>query len=142
MLITGTPTHQQVGNHPLLFKLAGYVGHIPLSIPFDLSSYSLKVYDSTVYGIDEPLILANSVKVLPNPFRDSYTLELNAVAPVTFELLIFDINSRLVVIEKFNTIVGVNHFSFNASALRPGIYFGRLRASGRTTGKAVRMLKY
>ncbi len=142
MLITGTPTHQQVGNYPLVFKLAGYVGGIPLSIPFDLTSYSLKVYDSTAYGFNELETLVNSVKVIPNPFRDHYTVELQAVTPVTAELLVFDINSRLVAIDKINTGIGVNRFTFDSSTLQPGIYFSRFRLRDGSTSTAIRMLKY
>lgn len=142
MLITGTPTHQQVGNHPLVFRLAGYVGGIPLSIPFDLTSYSLKVYDSTAYGYDEHKTLVNYVKVIPNPFRNHYTVELQAITPVTAELLVFDINSRLVAIDKIKAETGVNHFTFDSSTLQPGIYFGRLRLADGSTSTSVRMLKY
>jgi len=49
LLITGTPTSEQVGEYPLQFVLYGYVELIPFPIAFELNYYTLNVLDS-VYG--------------------------------------------------------------------------------------------
>lgn len=144
MLISGTPNKQQVGTYPLLFKLAGYVGSIPLPLYFDLTSYNIKVLDSAAYsGIDEQKLLNNpAFKILPNPVGSSFTLQVNAGAPENYDLLIYDVNSRLVKTEMIETTEGPNHFSFDATTLRPGVYFCRLRKTNGTLSGSAKMIKY
>ncbi|MGB4205872.1 MAG: T9SS type A sorting domain-containing protein [Bacteroidales bacterium] len=142
MLITGTPTHQQVGEYPLNFKLAGYIASWPLPFNFDLTSYSLIIYDSVAFGIAEREMPVSSVKVFPNPFTEKYTIELYVTTPVLLDMYISDINNRVVAIKQLNTGVGINHFTFDASDLKPGLYFCRLITNDGIAGKAFKILRY
>lgn len=144
MLISGTPTKQQVGNFPLLIKLAGYIRSLPLPLHFDLTAYSIKVLDSAAYsGIDEQRFSNNAVlKILPNPFGNSFTLQINTSAPENFDLLIYDVNSRLIRTESVESNEGLNHFTFDSAALRPGVYFCRLRKANGVLSGSAKMIKY
>jgi len=143
LLITGTPTTDQVGEYPLLFVLNGYAQGIPLPIAFGLTAYTIIVYDSIFAGIDSPhLSDLTALKAAPNPFNGSFWLQFNAVANAMFDLQIFDLNSRPVMDRTITAVEGFNKILIDASALKPGIYFCRLSSHRNEASTVLKLVKY
>ncbi len=143
LLITGTPTSEQVGEYPLQFVLYGYAEKIPYAIAFELTYYTLNVLDSIYAGTRPPPVQEiNNLTLSPNPFSDLFTLQFNSRANTMFDLQIFDLNSRLVYNEPMDAKQGMNSIVIDGKALRPGVYFCRLTNRRSQASTTLKLLKY
>ncbi len=143
MLISGKPTKQQVGKHPLLFKVVGYIGGIGLPIPYDVTFYSITVLDSAAYGIFSPAEYnALKLNAFPNPVRETLTLEFYSEKESSLSLLIYDMLGRLALSDNLTSSVGVNFHSVSTSKLSPGVYICRIIESAGQRASAIRFTKH
>jgi hypothetical protein len=80
-----------------------------------------------------PEIPAESVRALPNPFRDNFVLEVDfeGFEPAEFEII--DINGRIVMRSTYELTSGRNRIPFNCQHLAPGVYTLRIEAGGRSS---------
>ncbi len=123
-LITGTPSKNQVGDYPLVFHVVGYIANLPF--PYDITFYSIKVLDSTHYGIDEPDQLTRFDVNRPNPVGP-VQLTIVSQKPGRFCLQLINVNGLQVFSETLNVETGDNHFSLQTGKLAQGIYLLTLK---------------
>jgi hypothetical protein len=143
LLITGTPTHEQVGEYPLQFVLYGYAELIPFPIAFELTYYSLNILDSIYAGVRAPMVQEiNNLTLSPNPFSESFTLHFNSITNTMFDLQIFDLNGRLLFAEPIHTNQGMNNFVIDRTLLRSGVYFCRLTNRRSQASTTLKLIKY
>lgn len=143
LLITGTPTIDQIGEYPLNIKLVGYMGGINIPFPAEINYYSIVVMDSAAMILPD---LANVVKnkpdAYPNPFEDVININFDATKPGNFECLVYDTKQQLMISRIFTGHIGKNSFRMDGSALKPGMYYCVIRQSGNNTSTTLKLIKH
>jgi hypothetical protein len=135
-LITGTPTKAQVGEYPLVFHVVGYISNLPF--PYDVTFYSIKVLDSTHYGIDDSgdKFSLEVSQLSPN---DQIQLFISSPTSGNFLFQLYNINGLIVYSETLNISAGESHFSIKPGKLPKGIYFISL-SRAKSSQKIVRRI--
>jgi hypothetical protein len=143
MLITGTPTEEQIGNHPLTFKLEGFLAGGEVGIPYEVTFYSITVLDSAAAGI-RPLPQADisNMSASPNPFSNSFELSFHSFSNTSYEIQIFNLVGKKVISKTVQAKVGKNRYIIHGSELRPGIYFCRLKGILNETSGSIKLVRY
>jgi hypothetical protein len=80
-----------------------------------------------VIGINEPGLLSHASEVFPNPARLGSALEIDVLAPVHGEMLIFDITGRLISQTSLHLGIGSNTVTLPLENLRNGLYFLKIQ---------------
>ncbi|MDP2423401.1 MAG: T9SS type A sorting domain-containing protein [Bacteroidales bacterium] len=141
LLITGKPTSQQIGKHPLVFEVVGYI--VGFQMPYNITYYSITVLDSVAYGIFSPSDQNDlMLSAFPNPFKEALTLQFHSETQANIDLFIYDVHGRLTVSEKVDVTAGDNWHTIDTYALRPGVYLCRLFDSARGMSSVIRLTKY
>lgn len=142
MLITGTPSIDQIGTYPLNIKLVGYMGGINIPFPAEINFYSIVVMDSAAMNLpDLPGIAKNKPDAYPNPFKDLITISFNTTKPGNFECLVYDTKQQLLISRVFAGHIGNNTFRMDGSALNPGMYYCVIRQSGNNPLTTLKLIK-
>ncbi len=142
MLITGTASHSQVGNYPLVFKLVGYMGGINLAFPFDLDAYSLEVRDSAALILpDLSAQYQNNIKVSPNPVSNSFELSFYSKTSGTASCQILHVNQQQVMNVPLQLSPGQNRHFIDAGNLKPGVYICIIRKENGEKLPPVRFIR-
>jgi hypothetical protein len=143
MLITGTPAHDQVGHYPLVIEVVGYMGGLGFPFPYEITFYSITILDSTAYGIRSPQhSVFSNISVYPNPFSSDLNLTFYTQEPGSYDCLIYDSMSRLLVAESIQVVAGNNAHRIDGSALKPGLYSCMIRHKSKNFSSVVKLLKY
>lgn len=80
-----------------------------------------------------PEIPASSVRVLPNPFRENFVLELDFEGYEPASMEIIDATGRIVLRSTYELTSGRNRIPFDCRHLAPGVYALRIRAGGKSS---------
>jgi len=80
-----------------------------------------------------PEIPAESVRAVPNPFRDNFVLEVDFEGFEPAELEIIDVTGRIVMRSSYELTSGRNRIPFSCQHLAPGVYTLRMDAGGRSS---------
>jgi len=80
-----------------------------------------------------PEIPAESVRVLPNPFRENFVLEVDFEGYEPASMEIIDATGRIVLRSTCELSSGRNRIPFNCRHLAPGVYTLRIQAGGRSS---------
>ena len=80
-----------------------------------------------------PELPAASVRVLPNPFRDSFVLEVDFEGFEPADLEIIDVTGRIVMRSTYELTSGRNRIPFDCRHLAPGVYALRIEAGGQSS---------
>jgi len=142
LLITGTPSKNQVGVYPLNFTVVGYMGGFGLPITYEITFYKITVLDSIFFGISEPVKTPLALKVRPNPFNNYFTLDFSVPKPATYLLEIYDAGAQKLLSESYRAVRGLNSFTFDGSVLPEGLYFGIIRDEQNSIMEAIKLLKH
>ena len=103
----------------------------PLQFPNpDLApgSYTLSVAEQgspscTIWtDVNEPLSQIESFRNLPNPFSGTTTLEIITKEAGEYTFTLSDLMGRQVATRKLSLVQGLNHWTFDATDLKPGMY--------------------
>lgn len=80
-------------------------------------------------------------KIVPNPFNESFTVQVNSAEPSVVSIRILDMQGRLVYAQQENTLLdaGQNAIQIEATDFMPGIYFVEMRTN--TTQKVIKVAK-
>lgn len=123
-LITGTPSKSQVGTYPLVFHVVGYISNLPF--PYDVTFYSIKILDSSNYGIENSELIKHFTvhQTFPGaPLNVSF----NSSAAGKFEIQLLNVNGIPVYSEMLEVRSGENNFNLNPGKLARGVYLVILR---------------
>ncbi len=88
--------------------------------------------------------ISDVVSVYPNPFHQNITLSLFAKANENIEVMMFDVNGKLVYTQQFNNVnEGKNHLNIRANEnfLTPGVYVMKVIYINRNTFKIIKLIK-
>ncbi len=150
VVIYGKATNPaDVGNHEL--EISGFLFSpftpqgAPLQFPNpDLAAgtYTLTVMEqgspscSIWVDVNEPISQIESFRNLPNPFSGNTTFEIITKQAGEFTLTINDPMGRQISTRSLSLIQGLNHYTFDATGIAPGIYLytlsdGQTHVSGR-----------
>jgi hypothetical protein len=89
-------------------------------------------------GIADPVISVNGFRAYPNPAMDFITFEVGLHASTNVSIDILDLNGkRISQVENGMLPAGVNTVTWNAGDLVPGLYVGRIKASGIPASKSI-----
>lgn len=126
-LITGTPSKAQVGDYPLVFHVVGYISNLPF--PYDITFYSIKVLDSTHYGIDDNV---NKFSLEINQPFPNGQVEMFIFSPTSgsYRVQLYNISGLKVYSENLYLNAGESHFSIAPGRLPKGIYLITLSEAG------------
>ena len=80
----------------------------------------------TVTGISNTEITHKTI-VFPNPAKDNITIKVQDISTGKLMFYLFDLNGRLIISEPIDTV----EIQLDIATVKPGIYFYRLRESGR-----------
>ncbi len=72
--------------------------------------------------VNEPLSQIESFRNLPNPFSGTTTLEILAKKAGEYIFTLTDLMGRQVATRKLSLVQGLNHWTFDATGLAPGMY--------------------
>lgn len=143
MLITGTPSQDQLGNYPLEITVAGYLENIPIPFLYKITFYSITILDSIAFGITNLTGNASSrLKAYPNPFSDYIKIEFYADQPGVYDCMIYDARNRLLISESITVRTGKNSFKIDGSNLSKGIYFCVIRHKQQNFSSVIKLVKY
>jgi hypothetical protein len=91
-------------------------------------------------GIFDPVEnSANKVTIIPNPFRQSFRLELESKIDEEIRISIFEQTGKILWEEQSGILPGLNSFIITPESLPAGFY--TIRITGKTTLKASRIIK-
>ncbi|MEP7171133.1 MAG: choice-of-anchor tandem repeat GloVer-containing protein [Bacteroidota bacterium] len=88
-------------------------------------------------GESEQISEEVKMDVFPNPTNGFATIKFSSNINQSCELIIADLTGRIIEHEQFNSTAGVNELSLDMSNLIKGIYFVKIKASGKETVKRV-----
>lgn len=136
-LITGTPSKAQVGEYPLVFHVVGYISNLPF--PYDITFYSIKILDSTHYGIDDPTNIFRFE--VGQPYPDG-RVELLISGPTSgnYRVQLYNISGLQVYSEILNLNAGESRISIFPGKLPKGIYLISLSKTG-TSQQIIRRIQ-
>ena len=80
----------------------------------------------------------SGLRVYPNPAKDYCIIEYTSNINEVISINVFDINGRVVISKKTNTIIGKNTFSINTNELNSGVYIIKVETS--LDNKVVRLV--
>lgn len=134
---TGTPTLAEIGNYPLVINTL-LTGNITLigdtTIAVQFQGYSIKVLDSSSYGIYHPnarldfTVYQNS----PNPFGELTEIAFQSQGNEQVTIEILDILGHQVYFETVEAKNGYNSIRISGSTYKPGVYMYRV-SNGKVT---------
>jgi hypothetical protein len=81
----------------------------------------------------------NKVRIIPNPFRQSFRLEIVSKINEEIRITIFGQSGQALWEEQFNMVPGLNSFTITPEGLRTGFY--TIKITGKATLKAARVVK-
>jgi type IX secretion system substrate protein len=80
-------------------------------------------------------------EILPNPFKNDFTVGFNSDVESIYDFELLDINGKIVASDKFITHLGFNNYHFTpVTNLLKGVYFARL-INGNISTKTFRIVK-
>ncbi len=123
-LISGTPSKSQVGEYPLVFHVVGYISNLPF--PYNITFYSIKILDSTHYGLDEPTPQAHFT-VRHSETSGSLDIVLRSPSAGHYLLQLFNMEGKEIFSQFVNLKTGENQFSLTAGKITQGVYLFVLR---------------
>ena len=82
---------------------------------------------------------ANKVKVVPNPFRESFRLEIESLINEEIKISVFGQSGRVLWEDKRSLVPGLNTFTITPEGLANAFY--TIRITGKTTLKVARIVK-
>jgi len=126
VLFHGTPSWPEVGTYDVDVLVYGTVSAGALGSLSDTIIFKMHINVAPGQGINE-FVLANSVKMTPNPFSDLGTLKFEALKDKDFTLELFSITGQTVSIQQGRAETGMNEVKVDASHLSSGIYFYSLQ---------------
>ncbi|MEI7595828.1 MAG: T9SS type A sorting domain-containing protein [Bacteroidota bacterium] len=89
-------------------------------------------------SIEKKSDLENTLKVYPNPANDYFKVEYTSNKNEAIIVSVYDINGRVVITKKANTIIGKNTISLNTNELNSGVYIVKIETS--MDNKVVRLV--
>jgi aminopeptidase N len=95
------------------------------SIEIDPDNWILKRVESVITGINHIVDQSNSIRVYPNPFKESTNLEFYLNKPQSVKIEILNVDGATVETKTINCVEGVNH-NIIGTSLNTGIYFYRM----------------
>jgi Peptidase family C25/Propeptide_C25/Peptidase family C25, C terminal ig-like domain len=119
--------------------------------PYIIKVYGFNNNDSFLYndttllslvstGIFTPVENSdNKVKIIPNPFRQSFRLEIESVINEDIKASVISLSGKILWEGKYSLVPGLNSFTITPDALTTGFYI--LEITGKTTLKASRIIK-
>jgi len=141
MLITGTPSKNQVGEYPLKFTVVGYMGGFGLPIPYEITFYKITVLDSIFFGVNDPVKACLALKAYPNPFNERFAIDFWVAEPAKYIIEVYDTGTRKLVNHTIEAVPGKNSFTFDGNFLPRGIYFCMIRNEQNSIIEALKLLK-
>lgn len=81
----------------------------------------------------------NKVKIIPNPFRQSFRLEIESVINEDVKVSVIGLSGKILWEDKCSLVPGLNSITITPDLLSTGFY--TLKISGKTTLKAARIIK-
>jgi hypothetical protein len=134
IIVAFTTPADMIGNGTYFLKVYGYNNN-------DKYLYN----DTTLLTIINTSIFtpvensANRVKVMPNPFRESFRLEIESSVSEDIRITMFSESGKALWEEQHTILPGSNSYTITPDGLPPGFY--TIRISGRKTLKAARIVK-
>ncbi|MGZ3864555.1 MAG: T9SS type A sorting domain-containing protein [Bacteroidia bacterium] len=98
------------------------------------SMIDVHVVNPSSVGIKNVSNKMAGVKLYPNPFNESLTLELNSTNSTSFTYTMSDVYGKQIMNEKVSTLVGENKVQINTGNISSGVYF--VTVVDNTTKKA------
>ncbi|MEI7595826.1 MAG: T9SS type A sorting domain-containing protein [Bacteroidota bacterium] len=89
-------------------------------------------------SIEKKNDIENSLKVYPNPAKDFCKIEYICEKSEAIIISVYDINGRVVIAKKANTIIGKNSISLNTNELNSGVYI--VKVESNSENKVVRLV--
>ncbi|MGC8865323.1 MAG: hypothetical protein ACP5O2_06320 [Bacteroidales bacterium] len=125
-LIAGTPSKSQVGTYPLTFHVVGYIANLPF--PYDITFYSIKILDSSNYGIEDASAIKhfNIHRAFPG---GPLNMSLFSTIAGKFEFNLLNTHGRFLYSESIEIGAGENSLMFYPGKLAQGVYLIVLRDS-------------
>ncbi|MFZ2285887.1 MAG: C25 family peptidase C-terminal domain-containing protein, partial [Bacteroidales bacterium] len=115
----------------------GYLISIINRLPEDGYAGNDTAYVSFIKSGTGPEIKEESVKVLPNPFRDSFILELDFEGEENIIIELLDSGGRTVLKRSPGLVPGRNRIPFDCRHLAPGVYMLRINQGGKAISMKV-----
>ena len=113
---------------------------------YGLNNNDIFLFNDTAYlsvintGIFTPVENPeNMVKVIPNPFRESFRLEIESTISDDLRISVFEASGKVLWEEQRGMVPGLNSFIITPQRLPTGFY--TIRITGKTTLKAARIIK-
>lgn len=88
-------------------------------------------------GLDAPTLPGLEIKIYPNPFNETVTLEIKGFEGKVLTFTLFDITGRLVRSQQF---IG-NKYDFNRNQLPSGMYIFKLESEGKQIGSGKMLVR-
>jgi len=124
-------TNNQIFKIPVTGKVS--------SIEFDPDDWILKRVESLITGINHGVDNSNSIRVYPNPFKESTNFEFIVNKPQPVKIEILNVNGAIVESKIINCFEGMN-YNIMGTSLNKGIYFYRIIINETIeTGKLIKL---
>jgi len=103
------------------------------------NAYTISANDAAGVTSTEELLIANDIKVFPNPTSDVLNINMNIVEALPLTIEIVDVVGKTYRNEKIQTTLGLNTYTLNTNDLAAGMYYAVLRNGGAS--KVVKFVK-
>ncbi len=98
-------------------------------------SWSNEIYLDILTGTEEPLSIDNLISVFPNPFCDSFTLDMKTKGSSNLTINIYNVTGELVY--QLPETQQKSHFAIQTDEWQKGIYFIRFNSGTESTVKKI-----
>lgn len=115
----------------------GYKIYIISRLPEDGYAGNDTAFVSFIKSGTGPEIREESVRILPNPFRESFILELDAEGQENIIIELFDSGGRLVMRRSPGLVPGLNRIPFDCRHIASGVYTLRINQGGKSIAMKV-----
>lgn len=78
------------------------------------------------------IAFVNSLKIYPNPTKNSINIDLTASKQADFKISFFGVNGRVLMVKDYNKTATINE-SFDLSSLATGIYYMKIESESQNT---------
>ena len=92
-----------------------------------------EAYNSYIRSGSGPGLTEETIRLLPNPFTEAFTVELDATGAEKADIELMDLTGRIVLRSVSELTPGTNRITINSSRLAGGVYTLKIRAGNRNT---------
>ncbi len=135
VLVTGTPASSDTGTHAIQIHMQAYASGF--AAPYTYTGYELVVYDSTHVSISSSPDTPDKVKAFPNPFMNALTVNFRVAGARDVDIEIFNMVGHKVQEKTVNAVAGENQVVFDTAELSSGMYFYRIKATGKVVTRKI-----